>query len=137
MHRYQHCPFLAPHTTFTFITYADCKNQISILVHPLAGGIAVHLYAAFALMHDLGVARHTLAQLGEGGAMPVGGGKEADGDGYRGPYLGTVERQTGWQVKRNMPQDAKTQQESKSEQNQFNDANCNIRDDLAGTPFAV
>jgi hypothetical protein len=36
-----------------------------------------------------------------------------------------------------MPQDAKTQHEGKDEQAQFNDANCNIRDDLAGTPFAV
>lgn len=97
----------------------------------------MHLYSTFALLHDLGIACHTLPQLGEGGAMPVGGREEANGDGQGGPYFGTVERQTRWQVKRNVPQDAKTQRKSKSEQSQFNDANCNIRDDLAGTPFAV
>jgi hypothetical protein len=89
------------------------------LVHPLAGSVAAHAYAAIALFYNFRIIRDAFRQFRDIDAMPVRSREESDTNCQGGADLGAIEWQSWWKVIRNPRDQVQVQQERKYKDGQF------------------
>src|ERR1700682_3340069 len=104
-----------------------CAGITTLLVHPLAGGVAAHAHSALVVLHILRVFRDTRAQLRGGGAMPEGDRKETNAYSDSRTDFGQVKGQARRQVIGKVGQNTLGEQESQDKDAQFKQSGGHVK----------
>src|ERR1700682_4824790 len=106
----------------------NCLGITTLLIHPLAGGVAAHADIALVVLHILRVFCDTRPQLCGGGAMPKGDGKETDAYSDSRADFGQVKGQARRQVIRKMGQNTLVEQEGQDKDAQLKQSGSHVKE---------